>query len=272
MTLYLMWPVEANENGYMPLIRLMFYLTMKAAGNTEVPLSKNNKVLFMLDEIAQMGNVEYLKTLLTFYRGAGIVVWTIWQSLSQIKGTYGENDANTILNNCSVKQFFGVNEMETAKKVSEMAGDTTFYKVSNNVQEAHAQGTTFTDQDGCSHVLGQSKTTGTSSSSSYHGCDYSSSSGTSISDAVSESYTKSYSFSRSLQQSRTWTSGQTLTQEKAPLITPTKVLSGKAEDVQFVFYDEVPYPIISGKIKYYDDLDFKGEWEENLVRNQQFNN
>lgn len=275
MSLYLIWDVDRllhAPNQCKPLIRLLFSLTIKGAGNYKVemsPTNAQNKILFMLDEIAQLGTVEILQPLLTLQRGAGLVAWTIWQSLSQINSIYGEQVAKTLFNNCAVKQFFGVNDLDTAKMVSEYAGATTYYKVSQNLSEAQNTATSYVDQFGFTHSFGVSKTTGTSSSNSYHGCDYTSTTGENQNFTTTKNQTNSYSFSKSIQHGHTWTKGQVVTPEKAQLVTPVDVMNSIAYGVQFVFYrDKVPFPILSGKIRYYEEPEFEGEWKENLTRNQ----
>ena len=79
-------------------------------------------------------------------------------------------------------------------------------------------------------------------------------------------YTDSFSFSQSIQFGTSKTSGKTITKECVPLISPYDVTTGNAYDVQFVFYkNKCPYPILSGKIKYYKDLEFYGEFTKNVT-------
>jgi type IV secretory pathway TraG/TraD family ATPase VirD4 len=225
-----------------------------------------DKILFMLDEIAQLGTLQYLTNLLTIYRGQGVVVWTIWQNLSQIKEYY-EKSWQTIIGNCDVQQFFGVNDSETAEYVSKLAGMTTIYEESYNSNQTYTSSQTETETRGDQYSSGTSYTEGDSQGSSYQGFNYTSSNTDSSSTTTSNNYTDSYNFSRAIQIGFSETKGKNLAKKTAPLITPFEVMTGKAYNVQFVFYmGKCPYPILSGKIQYYDDKEFYGEYSENLTR------
>lgn len=83
-----------------------------------------NKVLFVLDELPQLGRFSPLIKDAAFLRDYGVRFWFIGQSISQFKESYGEEGMQTLIQNCSVKQFFNV-EDDTAKYVSEKLGKNT---------------------------------------------------------------------------------------------------------------------------------------------------
>ncbi|MFR9545718.1 MAG: type IV secretory system conjugative DNA transfer family protein [Rikenellaceae bacterium] len=252
-----------NANYYKPLIRLIVTSCMMGAAQNEQP---KDKILFLLDEIAQLGTLQYLPNLLTIYRGKGVVVWTIWQNLSQIKEYY-EKSWQTILGNCEVQQFFGVNDAETSEYVSKLAGMTTIYEESYNSSVTHSTGQTDTETRGEQYSKGTSDTTGENTGYSYQGFNYTSSGGSSTSTSTSTNYTDSYNFSRAIQIGYSDTTGKNLAKKTAALITPFEVTTGNAYDIQFVFYmSKCPYPIISGKIKYYEDKEFYEEYSNNVTR------
>ena len=59
---------------------------------------------------------------------------------------------------------------------------------------------------------------------------------------------------------------RTLAKETVPLITPFEVKAGSGCGVQFVFYTKkCQYPILSGKIRYYEDLEFYDEYDRNIT-------
>lgn len=266
MSVYLILDMDKltfNANYYKPLIRLIITACMMGAARNEQP--KDN-ILFMLDEIAHLGTLHYLPSLLTIYAGKGVVVWTIWQNLAQLKKNY-EEDWSTILGNCSVQQFFGVNDQETAEYVSKMAGSTTIYEESFNTSHTRNTSTTETETRGDQYSSGTSDTYGSSSGSSYQGFNFGRNTGTSTASTSTVNYTDSYNFSRSIQIGFSETSGRNLAKKASPLITSFEVTTGNAYDVQFLFYmSKCPYPILSGKIKYYRDKEFYGEYTENITR------
>lgn len=250
------------SDNYKPLVRLIITTCMMGASVREVA---EEKLLFMLDEIAQLGNLQYLPNLLSIYRSKGVVVWTIWQNLAQIQANY-EKEWQTIIGNCDVQQYFGVNDEETAKRVSEAAGNTTIYKEAYTTGTTVTRGETYSDSQSRSSSRGTSEQKSSNSGFSYQGFNLTHSSGSGTSTGTSENYTDSYSFSRSIQVGMSQNSGQTLTKEAVPLITPFEVTTGNAYNVQFVFYkNKCPYPILSGKIKYYQDLEFYGEFSKNIT-------
>ena len=251
-----------NSDNYKPLVRLIITTCMLGASRKE---SANEKLLFMLDEIAQLGPLQYLPNLLSIIRYKGVVVWTIWQNISQIQANY-PNEWQSIIGNCDVQQYFGVNDAETAKIVSEKAGQTTIYEESVNTSTTYNQSTTNTESRGDSYSNGTTNTKGENSGYSYQGFNYTNSGGSNTSVSTTNSYTDSYNFSKSIQIGFSETSGKTLAKKAVPLLTPFEVTTGNAYSVQFVFYmSKCPYPILSGKIKYYEDMEFYGEYDKNLT-------
>jgi len=64
--------------------------------------------LFLLDECAQLGMLEHLRTAVTLLRGYGLRTWMFFQDLSQLKRLY-YGDWETMVANCGVVQAFGLN-------------------------------------------------------------------------------------------------------------------------------------------------------------------
>lgn len=252
-----------NEDVYKPLIRLIVTTCFCAAAIREQP---REPMLFMLDEVAQLGTLQYLPKLLSIYAGMGVVVWTIWQSLAQIKSLY-DKDAETITGNCSIQQYFGVNDTETAELICKMAGKTTIFEESYSKTDGTSSSTSTTEGWGNSYGHGTSSSKGTNSGSSYQGFNYTSSSGTNTSKGESESYNDSYNYSRAISKGESHTSGVTLAKKAADLITPAEVMQAKSIGVQFLFYmEKCMYPILCGKIAYYEDKEFMGLFDENYTR------
>ena len=81
-------------------------------------------VQLILDEFTNYV-LEGLPDALTGLGGFGIRVWMIVQELEEIARVYGREALATILSQSDAKQFFGVGSYETAKRVSELLGQTT---------------------------------------------------------------------------------------------------------------------------------------------------
>lgn len=75
------------------------------------------RLLFIIDEAAQLGPFNPLVTAMTLMRGYGLRTWTFWQDMSQITALY-PNLADTLLNNCGVVQIFGPRSHHSAAQVA----------------------------------------------------------------------------------------------------------------------------------------------------------
>jgi type IV secretion system protein VirD4 len=92
---------------------------------------ESRRVLWLLDEMAHIGRMQAIEDAVTLYRGMGIRLWFIFQSLGQLKTTFGEK-APTILDNIGSQQYFGINSYETAEEISKRIGTATIGTVSAN--------------------------------------------------------------------------------------------------------------------------------------------
>ncbi|MCS5602504.1 MAG: type IV secretory system conjugative DNA transfer family protein [Paracoccus sp.] len=89
--------------------------------------------LFLLDEFAALGRLEAVERGMGLMAGYGIQLWPILQDLSQLRDLYGAR-AGTFLANAAVQQVFGVNDLDTAKWLSESIGRETAYGHSESHQ------------------------------------------------------------------------------------------------------------------------------------------
>jgi len=79
------------------------------------------RTLFLLDEAAQLGYLRIIETAITLLRGYGLITWSFWQDLSQLKKLY-PNSWESIFNNCSVIQLFGNRNFAVAKEFASIVG------------------------------------------------------------------------------------------------------------------------------------------------------
>lgn len=77
--------------------------------------------LFLLDEAAQLGPLPQLRQAITLLRGYGLLTWSFWQDVSQLKLLY-PLDWPTMVNNCRVIQCFGANNMSAAAEMAGLVG------------------------------------------------------------------------------------------------------------------------------------------------------
>ena len=117
ITIYIVIPPEyLSSHG--ALLRVWIGALLRAiTSRTVIP---QKRTIFLLDEAAQLGTFNYLQTIITLCRGYGVCCYTFWQDLQQIKARY--TDWQTLVNNCSVLQFFGCKNHLVAKGVEEITG------------------------------------------------------------------------------------------------------------------------------------------------------
>jgi len=82
------------------------------------------KVHFVLDEAASLGHMEALVDAVDKGRAYGVKCDFFYQSFGQLKKCWPDGQDQTLLSNCSTI-WFGVNDNETAKYVSDRIGEET---------------------------------------------------------------------------------------------------------------------------------------------------
>lgn len=81
-------------------------------------------VLYLLDEIAQLGYLSPLESAVGVAAGYGITLWQFWQDMGQIRAIYKDR-WESFVSNSAVLQVFGVSDHRTAQYVSDLLGKTT---------------------------------------------------------------------------------------------------------------------------------------------------
>ncbi|MGQ2918156.1 type IV secretory system conjugative DNA transfer family protein [Rhizobium oryzihabitans] len=81
-------------------------------------------VLFVLDEFLNIGSFPEYRDAIRTHAGAGVRLWFFLQDIYSIEEHYPGNSWRPFLN-CAVKQFFGVNDDETAKMIGGYLGHKT---------------------------------------------------------------------------------------------------------------------------------------------------
>ena len=81
--------------------------------------------LFIVDEMPRLGHLKVLESARDTARKYALYLWAICQDIGQLKKAYGEEGFISWMASMAVKQFFGVNDLETAKYLSEYCGTYT---------------------------------------------------------------------------------------------------------------------------------------------------
>lgn len=121
VTVYLVLPPE-HLKSQAGLLRMWIGTLLRACvrgGATEA-----NRVQFVLDEAASLGQMEALEDAVDKYAGYGVRCLFIYQSLGQLKTCWREGKDQTLLGNCS-SIYFGTRDYATAEQVSNQLGEET---------------------------------------------------------------------------------------------------------------------------------------------------
>jgi type IV secretion system protein VirD4 len=107
---------------------LNLFFTQLIYQNTQsLPKTQHDSLqcLLLMDEFTAIGRIEILAHSVAFIAGFGLRLVTIIQSIAQLAGVYGENDARTLIANHALRVVFAPSEMRDAREISEMLGMTT---------------------------------------------------------------------------------------------------------------------------------------------------
>jgi type IV secretion system protein VirD4 len=133
MTIYFVLPAN-RMSEYRGLARLWIGSVLQAVmRDTDEP---TRRILFMLDEMAQLGKMEALEKAVSLARGYGMDLWMLFQDINQIKAIY-EQKWETFIGNARTLQCFGIHDQETAQYVSSRLGQSTIQTTSYNENESH---------------------------------------------------------------------------------------------------------------------------------------
>lgn len=106
------------------LARVIIGSLLNAISNR--PDRGSTRALFLLDEAARLGHMRILETARDTGRKYGITLTLIYQSLGQLRETYGGRDASSKwFESASWISFAAINDPETADYISRRAGMTT---------------------------------------------------------------------------------------------------------------------------------------------------
>ncbi len=117
-TLYIVIPPNKLESHSF-ILRIWVAVLMNAV--MERKQLPNKRTLFMLDECANLGEMDVLRKAVTLLRGYGLQVWMFFQDLSQMESLYLEY-FKTMINNCGVFQTFGVSRLSAAGPITKIVG------------------------------------------------------------------------------------------------------------------------------------------------------
>jgi type IV secretion system protein VirD4 len=133
-SVFLIIPPDRLE-AYQRWLRLMIAVSLRAL--TRTPGQPAQRVLFVLDEFANLGPMQPVVRAVSLMGGYGASFWILLQDLAQLRGTYPEK-WGTFLANADVLQAFGTADQFTAEYLSKMTGVSTIRVESSNSSEGRS--------------------------------------------------------------------------------------------------------------------------------------
>lgn len=128
VSLYLVMP-PSDIDRIRPLIRLLlnqFGRRLTERMDFGPTKAYRHQLLLLLDEFPSLGKLAFFEVQLAFLAGYGIKAMLIAQSLNQLEQAYGQN--NAILDNCHVRMTYTANDEKTARRISDLIGQSTHTK------------------------------------------------------------------------------------------------------------------------------------------------
>ena len=120
--------------------RAVFNIIMNKMIRHRRQTSARPKTLFLLDEFAQIRHMPCFPIARGMGRTYGFRLWTFFQDIGQIKSIWGKEDAQGWFANAEVRQYFNINENETARYISEELGTETVLVASDSATESNQRG------------------------------------------------------------------------------------------------------------------------------------
>ena len=129
MDIYVILP-EDQIKEHQRFVRMLLSLIMSFIVQADPSSLPKNKMLFLLDELAQLGYCPDVEQAIEVLRARKLVVWTVFQTLSQIK-MYKKPD---LFIGAPIKQIFTNDDVETMQWIQTLGGKRTVitHTLSNN--------------------------------------------------------------------------------------------------------------------------------------------
>jgi len=127
-TIYLIMPSDRSIT-HASWLNLVMSLAIELVGRDR----SNRRVLFLLDEMANLGYMPNILRAMAQYRGQGVQVWSIIQQISQLERLYGKDGLEQFIGTCELINAFGVWDPQTIKFLSEWLGQTTVRNMTYNI-------------------------------------------------------------------------------------------------------------------------------------------
>ncbi|MFQ5569861.1 MAG: type IV secretory system conjugative DNA transfer family protein [Rhodothermales bacterium] len=127
LSLYLVLPRE-HLSPFAPWLRLMISCCYYTCTHNALQRGRiDQRVLFLLDEFANLGYMANIKEAVSLGGGYGLTLWLILQDLAQLRREY-RDEWESFVANSDVIQAFAIQDPFTSEKISKMLGETTVWQ------------------------------------------------------------------------------------------------------------------------------------------------
>lgn len=121
LSLFLQVTPNAIET-YSPLLRVIIGQHVRELLRVEPEREKLLPILFMLDELPRLGNMEPIREALEVGRSYGLKLWMFVQYVGQLEKAYGYEIAHGMISNCGLRSYMNI-DTELANKLSREIGE-----------------------------------------------------------------------------------------------------------------------------------------------------
>ena len=122
-TVYVVIPTERMD-AQKTWLRLIVASAMHTFKRPRKRGESRHRCLFLIDEFAALGRIDELPRDIATMGGFGVDLALVVQGLDQLKDHYGDA-RNTIISNCAYQWYCNLNDLESAKYLSEALGKKT---------------------------------------------------------------------------------------------------------------------------------------------------
>jgi type IV secretion system protein VirD4 len=121
----------SDQQYYNVLISLWFEQLFKSLLD-RLPTPQEKSIYLLIDEAASGLRMPSLSNAIANFRKYKVGILLGLQSIEQLKETYGDNDATTILSNCYLQMYFSGQSHNTARTLQDILGRYSYEDESGN--------------------------------------------------------------------------------------------------------------------------------------------
>ena len=118
-TLFVVAPA-VDQRAYAPLLTALIHHIISGAERRHLATRRPMNLMLLVDEAGNVGKIPDLASLSSRAAGSGLQLVTAWHGPSQIRATYGEHEANTILESSPAKLWLPGSSREAAALLDEL--------------------------------------------------------------------------------------------------------------------------------------------------------